>query len=213
MSQLITFLGKFNPDDFNKVVLAIVALISLIVAPIVQFAIARRQLRTQEALAKRQLDAQEQIAARQLLLQQQLASRQIADSISSRRQVWIDEIRKDVSEMVTLFGRVGELRHLMSQQESSDQKKTFGELSAAQLRGHELSMRVRLRLNPGESKHNDFVDLMRKLGDSIGQLPPDATPGKWAASQELFAKVRAEVIQHLQGILKDEWERIKRGEV
>ena len=42
---------------------------------------------------------QELIAQRQADLQSQIAKRQAADNISAKRQIWIDELRKEVAEL------------------------------------------------------------------------------------------------------------------
>ena len=99
MCSSMSFLQSVTADNFNKIALASVALISLIVAPIVQWKIAKRQAKLQE-----------QIALRQTELQSQVAKRQAADNISAKRQVWIDELRKEVAEYLTLTARLEELR-------------------------------------------------------------------------------------------------------
>jgi septal ring factor EnvC (AmiA/AmiB activator) len=224
MHEIIELLKRITPDDFNKVVLASVALVSLLIGPLVQFSIAKRQLRAQEALSNRQLEAQEllakrqvemqeQIAQRQTLLQQQVAARQIADSISSRRQVWIDELRADASELLTVFARIAELRRSASPENEAERDKNSEDLAAAQFRGHELALRVKLRMNPKEELHNVFIDLMGSLSDSITDRREGETPADEEAARAAFGDARHAVVEHLRVILKSEWERVKRGDV
>ena len=44
------------------------------------------------------------------LLQWRIARRQAADNISSKRQFWIDELRKDSAEFLQILARLEELR-------------------------------------------------------------------------------------------------------
>ena len=92
-----------TPDDFNKVVLALVALIALFLGPLMQWRIARRQIQIQAEIANRQIETQSRIA-----------TRQIADNISSKRQNWIDELRKDAAEFLTVVGRIQELKRIIA---------------------------------------------------------------------------------------------------
>lgn len=96
---LSTWLTALTVDDFNKVVLAVVALVALFLGPWMQWRIAKRQVQMQAETAKLQIETQSRIA-----------TRQIADNISTKRQNWIDELRKDAAEFLTVVGRIQELK-------------------------------------------------------------------------------------------------------
>lgn len=202
MCHIWSNFANLTPDDFNKIVVAAVALIALFLGPFMQFKIAKRQVAMQEDIAKRQTDTQ-----------QQIAKRQIADSISSRRQVWIDELRKDVSEFLTLIGRLEELKRPAPNLCEEDQKKSFDEKAAANARALELAIRIKLRLNPLEEEHNKLVQLLDTLADVCIDPPPNEADEQKQLARSAFHKATKDVVSHLQTILKHEWERVKRGDV
>ncbi|HDR9511702.1 hypothetical protein C5615_35930 [Burkholderia cepacia] len=189
--QLLKMLQSVTADQFNKVVLASVALISVIVSPLLQWWIARRQATLQERIARRQA----------------------ADNISAKRQVWIDELRKDVAEYLTLFARLEDLRRPTPGLGDEDQRLNFDETSDASKRATELGIRIKLRLNPNEDEHNEFVRLLGVLSDACADAPPGETPEQMRHARERFAQARDGVISHLQTILKHEWERVKKGDI
>lgn len=191
MCQTFPYLANLTPDDFNKIVLASVALIALFLGPFMQYMIAKRQTE----------------------IQQQIAKRQIADSISSRRQVWIDELRKDASEYLTVIARLQELKRPVPNLCEEDQKRNFEETAAANARGHELGIRIKLRLNPMEDEHNKLVQLLEALSNACIDPPPNETSEQIRLANNTFSKARGDVISHIQSILKHEWERVKRGDI
>lgn len=202
MDQLVALLKSITADEFNKVVLGVVALVSLVVSPVVQWIIARRQALLQEQIAKRQAE-----------LQAQIAKRQAADNISAKRQVWIDELRKEVAEYLTLFARLEELRRPTPNLPLEDQKLNFEDFMDANKRATELGIRIKLRLNPKEAEHNEFVRLLGVLADACKDPPANETEEQKKAAQKEFGAARDQVIAHLQTILKHEWERVKKGDM
>ncbi|MFC7435829.1 hypothetical protein ACFQNJ_15040 [Hydrogenophaga bisanensis] len=213
IDKVIALLHTVTPDDFNKVVLGAVALIAMVVSPIVQWQIAKRQANLQEQIAKTQAELHEEIAKRQLDTQGAIAKRQAADNISSKRQVWIDELRKDAAEFLTVIARVEELRRPGTTLSPDDQRKNFDEMAIANARSHELGIRIKLRLNAREDEHNELVRLIGVLVDGCGEPPANETLEQKHAAQVRFATARGDVVSHLQVILKHEWERVKRGDV
>lgn len=202
MDQLIVLLKSVTADEFNKVVLGSVALISLVVSPIIQWCISRKQALLQEQIAKRQAD-----------LQAQIAMRQAADNISAKRQVWIDDLRKEAAEYLTLFARLEELRRPALGISLQDQKSNFDDLMEANKRATELGIRIKLRLNPKEDEHNEFVRLLGVLADVCKNPPPNETESQKTEALRQFGVARDNVIAHLQTILKHEWERVKKGDM
>lgn len=208
-----SYITNLTPDDFNKIVLAVIALIALFLGPFMQSKIAKRQVAMQEEIANRQVAMQEEIAKRQTETQQQIANRQIADSISSRRQAWIDELRRDASEFLTLFARLEELKRPAPNLCQEDMRKNFEEMAVANARAHELGIRIKLRLNPLEEEHNRLVQLLGALADVCIDPPPNETEEQKRSATSAFRNAREDVVSHLQAILKHEWERVKRGDV
>lgn len=202
VDQIIDLLKSVTADDFNKVVLGIVALVGLVVSPVLQWLI-----------AKRQATLQEQISARQVELQEQIAKRQAADNISAKRQVWIDELRKEVAEFLTLVARLEELRRPAPNLPLQDEKRNFEDIAEANKRGTELGIRIKLRLNPKEDEHNEFVRLLGALAAVCKDPPENETEEQRHEAQRQFGVARDAVIEHLQTILKHEWERVKKGDI
>lgn len=191
MYPIMDALDAVTADQFNKVVLALVAIVSVAVSPWLQWRIARRQAS----------------------LQEQIARRQAADNISSKRQVWIDELRKDVAEYLTLFARLEDLRRPPPGLGGEDQKRNFDEAAEASKRATELGIRIRLRLNPNEDEHKEFVRLLSVLSDACADPPPGETTEQMREARLRFYRARDDVIAHLQTILKHEWERVKKGDI
>ena len=187
----MTFLQSITADNFNKVALASVALISLVAGPILQWKIAKRQAK----------------------LQEQIAKRQAADNVSAKRQVWIDELRKDAAEYLTLIARLEELRRPKENISEDDQKRNFDDLMDANKRATELGIRIKLRLNPKEVEHNEFVRLLNALATVCKDPAPNETEVERINAQKDFFLARDKVIAHVQTILKHEWERVKRGDL
>lgn len=202
MDQFITLLKSVTADEFNKVILGVVALISLGLGPLMQWRIAKRQALLQELIAQRQAD-----------LQSQIAKRQAADNISAKRQIWIDELRKEVAEYLTLFARLEELRRPTPNLSPEDQKLNFQDFVEANKRATELGIRIKLRLNPNEDEHNELVRLLRALADVCKDPPANETEEQRKEALRQFRVARDNVIAHLQVILKHERERVKKGDM
>lgn len=187
-------------DDFNKLVLAIVAIAALFVGPWMQWRISKRQTQIQEEIAKRQAEIQSQIAARQ-----------IADNISSKRQAWIDELRADAAEFLTVAGRSQEFRRAFIR--NLDPKEAFRGLLDSEMRAKELAIRIRLRLNPNESDHNQLIKLISSLAFKTLDSSRTYTDAEEREIAKSFNDATNEIVRHLQVILKHEWERVKRGDI
>ena len=127
-----------NPtvDDLNRLVLAIVAVVSVFFGPLMQWRIARRQAEIQSSIA----------------------ARQIADNISSKRQAWIDGLRADAAEFLTATGRSQEFRREFVWK--LDPKEAFRGLLESDMRAKELALRIQLRLNPSEADHIKLTELI-----------------------------------------------------
>lgn len=176
-------------EIINKGTLAFVAFVAMIVGPILQWLI-----------AKRQTD-----------LQKTIAQRTAADNVSAKRQIWIDELRKDMSEFLTVMARLNDLRRPSKDISPEDAAKNFEERAQYNFRGSELGIRIKLRLNPKEEEHNKLVSLLGELSDASVNPTPDETAEHKEIAKKAFYSARDKVVAHMQIILKHEWERVKKG--
>lgn len=203
-NTLFTWVASMHVDDFMKLVLALVALVALFLGPLMQWKIAKRQVQMQAEVATLQIETQSRIA-----------TRQIADNISSKRQNWIDELRNDAAEFLTVVGRIQELKRprvekLIAMTEIADD---FKERLADEMRAKELGTRIMLRLNPNEAEHNRLVELISEMSSKVLELNRSYSPTEEGRVTQAFNEASNAVIGHLQIIFKHEWERVKKGDI
>ena len=142
-----------------------------------------------------------------------IARRQInASNVSSKRQVWIDELRKDVAEALAVISRIQELNRPNPQLNREEQLDVFDRRMEEELRATELLMRIKLRLNPNEQDHNSLVEAFRELSNASPDPEVGETEQDRRELQEEFASARDDVLTITQKILKSEWNRVRRGE-
>lgn len=189
-------------EIINKGTLAFVAVIAMIVGPVLQWRIAKRQTELQKSIAERQAE-----------LQGTIAQRMAADNVSAKRQNWIDELRKDMSEFLTVMARLNELRRPTKGISKEDVAKNLEDMATYNFRATELGIRIRLRLNQNEEEHNKLMWLIRELSDASADPPPNETHEQSEAAKKAFHGARDKVVAHMQKILKNEWERVKKGVV
>lgn len=142
-----------------------------------------------------------------------IAKRQIrASNVSSKRQVWIDELRREVAVSLTLAAHIQELHRPDPDLNRKEFLATMDDKAAAQFRLNETQMLIKLRLNPNETSHNELLAAFEELR----QATPDPQPGETEEDQQRlvaeFKTVRAKVLTVTQKILKNEWERVRVGE-
>jgi hypothetical protein len=146
------------------------------------------------------------------LVSWKIAKRQIAASnVSSKRQVWIDELRKDVAEALALLSRIEELKRPSPDLSREEQLDVFDTRMEAELRAVELLMRVKLRLNPNEQAHNDLVAAFEELSRAAPDPQSGETDEARRRLQAEFGAARENVLKITQKILKSEWNRVRRG--
>ena len=142
-----------------------------------------------------------------------IAKRQInASNIFSKRQVWIDELRKDMAEGLAVISWIQDLKRPSSDLSREEHLDVFDKLAEAQFRATEILMRIKLRLNPVEQAHNDLVDAFTKLGDASPDPKIDETEEGGRKLRAEFASARNNVLTITQKILKSEWNRVRKGE-
>lgn len=209
-----------NIEFINKVWIAsaavLVSLFAAVVASLTQMLIARTQRKTQLKLADQQTVQQQKSLSEQLSMQE-LASRRMAlANISAKRQMWIDELRKDIAAYLSLWQEisyrwdaiVSEPRTKPISNSALERfKAPVAEMRKAAL---ELKLRIELRLNMTEPDHQGLKVLMKTLEDltilfqrTVSKLPPSKI-------QTDFQNTLEQLVIKTQKILKDEWERVKR---
>jgi hypothetical protein len=121
-----------------------------------------------------------------------VAKRQIrAQTISGNRQAWINSLRDDLAEFLSLVFSL-RLKGIPSER--------FLEL-AQRLRL--VQSRIKLRLNPSEQDHVSLIALVeRAVVLAIRANDTDASAA---------AKASDEIVDLSQSVLKREWERVKAG--
>ncbi|WP_338807039.1 hypothetical protein V8U11_08250 [Pseudomonas chlororaphis] len=209
-----------NTEFINKVWIAgaavVVSLFAALVSSVTQILVARAQRKAQHNLADQQTAQQKQALSEQLSMQE-LASRRIANAnVSAKRQIWIDELRKDIAKYLTLWQEIAfRWDAIVSEPRTepiSDEKLEAFKQPIVEMRieALELQLRIELRLNMTEADHQELKTLMEQLQASTvlfqrtkSSLPPETIQGA-------FQKIRQDLIAKAQKILKDEWERVKK---
>lgn len=187
-------------DEFNKVTLALVALIAAVVGPLLQWYIAHRQSRLQEGIATRQANLQEQIA-----------KRHVADSIASKRQGWIDGLRSEFAEMLVEYSTVLLKYSHEEFDDASDEKKQelTAEAETSRRRAYELSICLELRLSSEDPFHADLSNAIHGLQEIVRDAGDEA-------DEDLMEKwkiARGKAVDAASRVLEREWAKVKAGDV
>lgn len=189
MTSLIAFLtwAFAHSEDFNKVVLALVALVGLVLSPMIQLG----------------------VVAWQMMVQRRIANRSAIDNISAKRQVWIDGVRSDAAEFLAHTAVLVALRMKRRRAESEDAKQEVEEKMLAAFEKAEVcGARLELRLNPSETSHQELIALGKAFDMTAKEFFDKSGPER-AGLVDSYQNQRAEIIGRLQAILKAEWTRIK----
>jgi hypothetical protein len=124
-----------------------------------------------------------------------ITGRQIrATIVSANRQVWINALRDDLSELFEILTRQFALK---SETDTEEETKTKSRVVF-------LIYRIELRLNPFEKSSQTLRDL-------VHQLQGLTYPSISADSIETFQALMASAVSTSQEILKTEWKRVKKG--
>ena len=147
------------------------------------------------------------------LIQIHIANKQIkATNISSKRQVWIDELRTDIAKFLQYTARIEELKRSNLELTYEDRKAVFDERAESEFRAGELAARIRLRLNPNEDAHQELYRALAALAETSAGFEGDETADQRQIQIHEFNKARDRVITLTQRILKSEWNRVRKGE-
>lgn len=158
-------------------------------------------------------------------------SRSASTFIAEKRQRWIDDLRNDASEYLSLSLETAEAWRQFYSKCGDEYDKhfdydpqnvvdtcdgwrvTFLSLNAARDSDHhQLYMRITLRLNNEEEAHQHLMKTLDALRTHMGELAAVALKGCYA-NQELLHSVE-DTLNHAKDftkiILKEEWQRLKR---
>ena len=127
-----------------------------------------------------------------------LAKRQIhASVVSSNRQKWIDNLRDQLSEIITSIRILG-LHRSMDRIEQEEFDRRLENLVL-------METKINLLLNPLEADHKAISETIHK---AIEKLFAGDEREKRVAVKELSSSLIAQA----QSILKREWQRVKTGD-
>ena len=131
------------------------------------------------------------------------------NKVSDFRQKWIEDLRSEVSLFIgylELIFRYGQ--SLLSDKDrgklNSDDvtsRELFAEMKHAIQEGDSVYYRIQLRLN--RKKHKKIIDACLKTKLEIKE--------NIRMSDEEFNKIKNNLVVITQDILKEEWERVKKG--
>lgn len=123
---------------------------------------------------------------------------------SEFRQVWIDELRKDISHYISGTIEIASLYQHKKQKGDNESKflddnfKLIQELQA-------IEYRILLRLNPAE--HSSLISKIKSFRANILAIEQNNQ-----SSRQLEIALVDALTDDCKKILKDEWERVKQGE-
>lgn len=208
-----------NADTFNKVWIAtaavLVSLTGVLLGVAAQFLISYWQRKAQVELAQRQANDQ-RITLDQQLAMQELASRRIAvANIGQKRQVWIDSLREEIAEYLAIWQDIAwrweaviiEFRDVeITDEQIIEFRKPISEKRFV---AHEIKIRVQLRLNMKEIKHQDLLEEMSKLENETHKFKRTVSDLPVHQIQIRFNEIFNKITLISQEILKEEWDRVK----
>ena len=130
---------------------------------------------------------------------------------SEFRQAWIDGLRNDLSEFLSAaraMARATEERFAFGDAYSAHpftiQPEQIGEIRQ---RVATVFYRIKLRLNPDESEHNELLRLLSRIAEEQAEQIKSPTSG----SENVMKAIEA-AAEYARPVLKTEWKRVKAGE-
>lgn len=145
--------------------------------------------------AAKSIEVQAQTSSRQIEVTRELGKLQTwASVVSTSRQRWIDAMRDDVAEFLTLDASYKGFDRNPSREEAENIKahRAARELLRRQML---LLRRLRLRMNPADDDHAELYQLMRSL---------------LSRDQEESGETAELIVSLTQNLLKLEWDRVRR---
>jgi hypothetical protein len=182
----------------------------------------RRQLKTQRKIAS----DQQTLFMRQLEIQLVANQRLAHDNVAAKRQDWINGLRNDLSLYLATWQEISwrwqaivdsasaEMEsarrgEIISKSVKNELSAFDSDVSALRLQAHEIVLRIRLRLNPNEGKHNELVELIERLETNVGRFQRTQSNEPTVVIQERVHRILETIVTKAQTILKEEWNRVK----
>ena len=145
--------------------------------------------------AARAIEVQAETGSRQIEVTRELGKLQTwASVVSTSRQRWIDAIRDDVAEFLTLDASYKGFDRYPSREEAENIAAHRAALDLAR-RQALLLQRIRLRTNPTEVEHLELYQLLESM------LTHDL--------EQSLATAKI-IVSKVQAMLKQEWDRVRR---
>lgn len=120
---------------------------------------------------------------------------------SEFRQQWIDALR---SELADLISSAISIQGSLSVKRAGVGGETWEATASHFAAINKATALVRLRLNPGEASSGKVLAVIEKFESAFSSRNPDP------ATLNALAK---ELVKESQSVLKNEWERVKQGEL
>jgi len=127
-------------------------------------------------------------------------------SVSAFRQAWIDALRNDIS---TLVAHVTGAHGTSITQKNYTEQQLWDRIKKDFVGMHETVVRIRLRLNPTESRKEEKKETKNLFDalDVIVKVFESDTPN-WVTLREHTGSL----VSNSQKILKANWDRVRKGE-
>lgn len=202
-----------------SVVLTVASLMFALVVVWQQSRSMRRQAETQLKIARQQAETQRETiktTRQQLALQRRIANVQIrAEVISRNRQEWINTLRNELADFISYLAP---LLETSTESESEDAISWQGFLEHRR-QIDKCAFKIDLLINPKEknsARLADIVNEIRELTQVIDEEYCRSEEKNREPNVDRQLKHLDDLVEELvplaQGVLKREWERVKRGE-
>jgi hypothetical protein len=121
------------------------------------------------------------------------------NKVSEFRQTWIDALRQEIAAVITHAHSI----HGAYLAKFSPESEMWTNVRDDFVKMNEAWAKIKLRLNPDEAPSKAILDALRKHEGLFQQPPPDFSK---------LSEADRELLECTQAVLKEEWEKVKRGE-
>lgn len=171
-------------------IVGILAAIVAFIVGLLSFFSAKTQIRTSRETAESQIKSSEEIAKSQLENSKEITISQIkANLVAASRKEWIENLRKNISELVYLANKAHSDMHATGTRSMEDGDRMWY-----------LATYIELLLNPTEKEHVEF--LLKQI-EFVGFCV--------SGSKDLkqWSDLKREYMSSAKIILKSEWSKVK----
>ena len=125
--------------------------------------------------------------------------------VSDFRQAWIDALRKDLALLIAHVDAIYDHRHAQQATDSLSEVEAWQAARADYVGANKAMASIQLRLNPDECESKAVKSCARRL---IKML----LPNKPLPEPSDILEVQEELVENAHCLLKNEWNRVKKGE-